>query len=216
MSLNNVRDLMRAIGDVSDTRSQEVSEATKPCKIANIDPNYVGPPNTTLPSVIFEGESDLSQKTYQIINPSYSPQPNDRVIMMPVGSTYVIVGPISIGLDSGYLTSGGQVVVNSPHTISSYKIRSVGPLASLYLAITLGATITAPADGNIVNTTIAHTVAPFLPNPNSVQQPLTSLGAGPAFTAYIDAAGLITLTATSAGVSLAIGATISIGGMYML
>jgi hypothetical protein len=63
--------------------------ANKPVKLAVIDPAYSG----GLPKVRFEGESTVSAKGYPFLN-SYLPVASDRVVLMPAGTTYVIVGKI--------------------------------------------------------------------------------------------------------------------------
>lgn len=58
-------------------------------RTAKIDPAYA----SGAPKVTFDGESTLSVKTYARLG-SYTPAANDRVLMVPVGTTYVIVGKI--------------------------------------------------------------------------------------------------------------------------
>jgi hypothetical protein len=64
--------------------------ANAPVKIGTIDVAYAG---TGLPKVKFDGESTTSVKAYPFLN-SYKPVATDRVVLMPVGNTYVIVGKI--------------------------------------------------------------------------------------------------------------------------
>lgn len=45
------------------------------------------------PRVLFDGESVLGAKVYPVLG-SYSPAANDRVLLVPVGTSYVIVGKI--------------------------------------------------------------------------------------------------------------------------
>lgn len=67
----------------------------RPNRLAVVDPAYVaGSFPGTLPRVTFEGESTLSAKRYNVAG-TYSPQPGHRVLMVPVGSTYVIVGKLA-------------------------------------------------------------------------------------------------------------------------
>lgn len=65
------------------------TSADKPVKLATIDPGYT----TGSPKVTFDGESTLSGKGYAFAD-SYVPKPNDRVVMLPVGSTWVILGSV--------------------------------------------------------------------------------------------------------------------------
>lgn len=73
-------------------QAQRDSPADRPCLLGVIDPAYAGLPN--LPKVTFEGESTLSGKTYAHLA-SYVPVAGDRVALMPVGTTYLIVGPVA-------------------------------------------------------------------------------------------------------------------------
>lgn len=45
------------------------------------------------PKVTFDGESVVSTKTYTRLS-SYTPTANDRVLLLVVGATYVILGKI--------------------------------------------------------------------------------------------------------------------------
>ena len=66
------------------------SSADKPVQLAVVDPDYV----SGWPKVIFEGESTLSGKLYPHLD-SYCPSPSDRVVMVPVGTTWIIVGAVT-------------------------------------------------------------------------------------------------------------------------
>lgn len=81
--------------------------ADRPIKLARIDPSFDQDSfPTVLPRVTFEGESTLSGKFYAVASP-YWPQPNDRVWMVPIGSTYMIVGSREAGNGGVYI--GGQI-----------------------------------------------------------------------------------------------------------
>jgi hypothetical protein len=86
-------------------------------KLATIDPAYtVGSLNdVTLPKVTFDGETTMSTKRYPIVD-GYIPSPSQRVLLVPVGRTYVIVGAVShANAHNGparckvYLTTGNAV-----------------------------------------------------------------------------------------------------------
>jgi hypothetical protein len=64
-------------------------------RIAVIDPAYA----SGNPKVTFEGESTLSVKQYPYLD-SYTPQATNRVVMAPVGTTYVILGALEDGTDN--------------------------------------------------------------------------------------------------------------------
>lgn len=60
-------------------------------KMAKISPNYSG----GKPSVIFDGEDIVTQKQYVYLS-SYTPQANDRVVMVKVKNSYVILGKVVV------------------------------------------------------------------------------------------------------------------------
>lgn len=45
------------------------------------------------PRILFDGESIVSQKRYTVI-PPYYPKPGDRVALLPMGTTYAIIGTV--------------------------------------------------------------------------------------------------------------------------
>lgn len=45
------------------------------------------------PRVVFDGEKTVSSKRYRVLSP-YIPEPGDRVLMTPVGNSYVIAGSV--------------------------------------------------------------------------------------------------------------------------
>jgi hypothetical protein len=74
----------------------EAPNANAPIRLAVIDPAYVASSYPgTLPKVTFEGEDSVTEKRYLVVDTGYSPLPSDRVVMLPAGATYVIVGPIA-------------------------------------------------------------------------------------------------------------------------
>jgi hypothetical protein len=83
----------------------EASSANRPVRFAVIDPAFVssGFPGT-LPKVTFEGESTLSGKRYAVLS-GYLPQPSDKVVLMPAGTTYLILGSVD-GDTAGYHGDG--------------------------------------------------------------------------------------------------------------
>jgi len=74
-----------------------VPSADRPFRLAVVGSGYL--PMTGYPAapplvpVTFEGESTLSTKLYPYMS-GYIPYPLDRVVMAPVGNTYVIIGKI--------------------------------------------------------------------------------------------------------------------------
>lgn len=74
----------------------EAPSANAPMRLAVIDPAYVATSYPgTLPKVTFEGEESLSEKRYLVLARDYLPGPGDRVVMLPVGHTYIILGAIT-------------------------------------------------------------------------------------------------------------------------
>jgi hypothetical protein len=72
-----------------------VGSANEPVRLAVIDPSYTASSYPgTLPKVTFEGEDTMSDKRYPVVG-TYKPIPSDRVVMLPVGHTYVIVGALN-------------------------------------------------------------------------------------------------------------------------
>lgn len=65
-------------------------------RLATIDPAYtVGNlADITLPKVTFDGETTMSTKRYPVID-GYIPAPSARVLLAPVGRTYVILGAVT-------------------------------------------------------------------------------------------------------------------------
>lgn len=70
-------------------------DQSRPLRLGTIDPAYVaGSFPGTLPRVTFDGEGTLSTRTFVCLSP-YWPAPSDRVLLAPVGNTYVITGSVS-------------------------------------------------------------------------------------------------------------------------
>lgn len=92
------------------------SSSDRPIRLATIDPAYsstASPYPNGIPAarVTFEGESVLSGKYYPVAT-GYIPQPSQRVWMVPVGTTYLIAGSISVDQAQGFydgLTTGMEL-----------------------------------------------------------------------------------------------------------
>jgi microcystin-dependent protein len=84
-ALNLLRDITAFVA-----ATRQPSSADKPVRLAVVDSGYT----TGWPKVTFEGESTLSGKQYPHID-SYAPAAGDRVVLVPVGTTYLIVGAVS-------------------------------------------------------------------------------------------------------------------------
>lgn len=84
-------------GYVRNSPSNGSSSADRPIRLAKIDSTYApfstGYPADGAPAarVIFEGEDQLSGKYYPVAN-GFVPARNQRVWMVPIGTTYLIAG----------------------------------------------------------------------------------------------------------------------------
>jgi hypothetical protein len=88
--MTNVESFLRTVAGY--TRAQTDGSADRPLRIATVDPAYT----TGNPKVTFEGESTLSAKGYPFLD-SYVPIATDRVVLCPVGTTYMIMGALDDG-----------------------------------------------------------------------------------------------------------------------
>lgn len=84
-ALNLLRDITSFV-----TATKQPSSSDRPVRLAVVDSGYAG----GWPKVTFEGEATLSGKQYAHVD-SYAPAAGDRVVMAPVGTTYLIVGAVS-------------------------------------------------------------------------------------------------------------------------
>jgi hypothetical protein len=92
------------------TQAQQSGSASRPIRLATVDPTYVASTFPgTLPKVTFDGESTLSGKRYPVMS-GYLPSASDRVVLVPVGTTYLIVGALDADA-SAYL--GGSLLLAS-------------------------------------------------------------------------------------------------------
>lgn len=62
-------------------------------RFATVDPNYSG---SGPARVTFDGETAMSTKAYQFLNAP--PRNGTRVFMLPVGTTYLIMGMLNGGV----------------------------------------------------------------------------------------------------------------------
>lgn len=84
----NIGSILRSVAGY--TRAETDNSADRSIRLAVIDPAYSG---SGLPKVTFEGESVMSAKGYSFAE-SYFPTGMDRVVMLPVGNTYLIAGAV--------------------------------------------------------------------------------------------------------------------------
>lgn len=83
------RQFLDAVTTFVETPTTEapVKSQERPNKIGTIDPAYV----SGRAKVTFDGESTMSTKTYSYLSP-YTPVAGHRVVLLPVGTSYVILG----------------------------------------------------------------------------------------------------------------------------
>ena len=87
--MTGTEELLAAVAGYN-AATKDPSSADRPIRLAVVDPSY----SSGWPKITFEGESTLSGKTYPHLD-SYSPSPSDRVVLVPVGTTWLIVGAVS-------------------------------------------------------------------------------------------------------------------------
>lgn len=93
------------------TATKDPSSADRPVRLATVDSAYA----SGWPKVTFDGESTLSQKAYPHLD-CYVPARGDRVVLVPVGTTYLIIGAVSstgAGLPAGAIVEFGAATVPS-------------------------------------------------------------------------------------------------------
>lgn len=93
-SAGKAHDFLRAVAGFAEANAKP-SSANKPVKLGRVDydynpADYLGGVN---PRILFDGESTVSQKRYAVIQ-GYYPLPGDRVCLIPVGTTYLVLGSV--------------------------------------------------------------------------------------------------------------------------
>jgi hypothetical protein len=116
--------------------------ASKAMRLALVDPAYdpfaTWPGPADLPRVTFEGEDDLGEQTYAVLN-GYVPMAGDRVLMIPTGTTYTIVGKVGNPVDvqgfwadadsSGVELGGGSYYSSEEGMVLAGNLEVAGELA---------------------------------------------------------------------------------------
>jgi hypothetical protein len=87
------RDFLQSVTGFGEDRSTTTPEETRPLRLGTIDPAYT----SGLPRITFDGETILSGRGYPWASP-YRPVANDRVVLAPVGRSYLILGGIATAL----------------------------------------------------------------------------------------------------------------------
>jgi microcystin-dependent protein len=86
-SVPSSRDLLNAVGDWQDDPNGTPSSADRPVKLGVVDAGYT----TGRARVRFDGETTTGTRTYVTLCALH---PGDRVVLLPAGRTFVIVGVI--------------------------------------------------------------------------------------------------------------------------
>lgn len=102
----------------------------RPLKIATVDPAFT----TGLPKVTFDGESDMSAKTYAYT--CARPAAGSRVVLAPVGTGYVIIGELGTTstvpdavfdfVQTAAISATGAVSVTRVGSAAAYNMKSEG------------------------------------------------------------------------------------------
>lgn len=76
----------------------------RPPKMGTVDPAYIG---SGPAKVTFDGETSMSSKAYVVVG--IAPAASDRVVLFPVGKTYIIVGTLGGRGTTAAIVALGQV-----------------------------------------------------------------------------------------------------------
>lgn len=149
-SLNPMSFLQDIMGFTEAQRPK--SSADIGIKLATVDSAYqtASFASGTLPRVTFDGESTLSEKFYPVMGP-YWPKAGDRVALVPVGTTYMIIGPIS---STNAISAGGNARIGG--TLSVTGTTTLTGAVSIVGALTLSSTLRVPHIGDISLSSTNH------------------------------------------------------------
>lgn len=152
--------------------------AGKPMRLAIVDPTYdpfVGWPGpATMPRVTFEGEEELTEQTFAVLN-GYVPMASDRVLMIPTGTTYTIVGKVGNPVDvqgfwadadsSGVELGGGSYYSSEEGLVVAQDLEAkgevhIGPRTNRIPEVQFGSgTISGAGAGTSVTLTVTYPIA---------------------------------------------------------
>jgi hypothetical protein len=95
-SSGKAHDFLRSITGFTEANAASNVE-NRPIRLGTVDYDYY--PNDFLggiyPRIMFDGEKVVSQKRYKTMV-GYYPLPGHRVVLVPVGTTYLIIGTVSM------------------------------------------------------------------------------------------------------------------------
>jgi hypothetical protein len=129
------------------------SSADRPIRLARVSENYTG----GLVPVRFEGEELAGAKRYASLT-SYTPQPDDRVALVPIGSTWLIIGAVDSApsrfpewrnIAPASYSGGWRPFSTNEFQASPQYIRSADGLVKLKGLV---------AEGDITNTAVIFTL----------------------------------------------------------
>jgi hypothetical protein len=186
-------DSMGIIQAVQEAQQQlPQGSASRAMRLAVIAPaydpfaNWPGPAD--LPTVQFEGEDDIGEQTYAVLN-GYVPMAGDRVLMIPTGTTYTIVGKVGNPVDiqgfwadadsSGVELGGGSYYSSEEGLLIAQDVEVQGelvhgPRANRVPEVLTGTvTLNGPGAGTSITGTVTFT--PALPVGTVVYCPAVSI-----------------------------------------
>lgn len=158
-------------------RAQDGGSPNKPVKLGTVDPAYSG---TGLPKVTFDGEDALSGKEYAY---SYPVRAGDRVALIPVGTTYLIIGAIGGPSAPLAITAGGTGANNAATARSNLGANNAANLTTGALPVARLSTAIATASINMTpvantSTSVTWTYGATLTGSVHIQATANSTAAG--------------------------------------
>lgn len=203
MSRQLAMTILESMQGYSQLSSEQHSpSANAPVRIATIDPAYVAYTYPgTLPKVTFEGEDVLTTKRYNVIG-DYLPKPSQRVVMIPCGHTYVIVGPLDTPQIKEYDASAVDTTQRNTASLTYVAISSL--TASINLRVGQRAEIIIQGMENMSATGTNGAVANVrVTGASGTREPVDEEGAETGSLEWVPFYRLIPYTASVAGLHTA-------------
>lgn len=127
MSNDDARNFLESVAGYSDEPQGDTPSQDRPVKMGTVDLSWNG---TGKPMVLFDGESLMGVRTYPWVG--RTPRPGERVVLLPQGHTYVILGtvgttpgadmPVGTSIEgywttapAGFLLEDGTVLVRATY-----------------------------------------------------------------------------------------------------
>lgn len=197
-------DFLRAIASFAENNSDKPAAANKPIKMGMVDYDYnptdfLGGIN---PRILFDGEATVSEKRYPAMA-GYYPLPGARVVLVPIGTTYLIIGsPQTRPLDPKveYFTIAGTDTWYKPLGARSVRVQVQGSGGAGGGTVATGVSQTSAGSGGaggaygeswISANTLSDTVTVTVPGTTvgQVGSVAASSGSTASFGSYVSAAG---------------------------